>query len=63
MVYACGQDPATVTFEEVMIGLPSQLSVAVAVPVVAGNVLDVQSMVTFAGQVISGTVVSTIQMV
>ncbi len=41
-----------------MIGEAVQLSEAVAVPVVAGKVLAVQEIVTFAGQVIVGLVES-----
>ena len=40
-----------------------QLSVLVAVPVVAGSVLAVQDIVTFAGQVTAGKVVSDILIV
>lgn len=40
IVSSCGQAPATITSLEVMIGI-AQLSVAVAVPVLAGNVLAV----------------------
>ena len=32
IVYSCGQAPPTVTSDEVMVGVPSQASVAVAVP-------------------------------
>ena len=44
-------------------GTAVQLSVLVAVPVVAGSVLAVQDIVTFVGQVIAGSVVSDILMV
>lgn len=54
-----GQAPATVTSENVTIGDPVQLSVAVAVPVLAGNELAEQSMVTFGGQVIAGGALSS----
>jgi hypothetical protein len=40
-----------------------QLSVAVADPVFAGNVLAVQFNVTFAGQVICGAALSSIAMI
>ena len=40
-----------------------QLSVAVAIPVVAGSVLDVHCIVTLAGQVITGGVLSSTVMV
>jgi hypothetical protein len=63
MVYSCGHDPATVTSEEVIVGEASQLSVAVAVPVLAGNVLAVQSIVIFAGQVKTGAALSSTKMV
>lgn len=59
IVYSCGQFPAIVTSEEVIVGVPSQLSVAVAVPVLAGKVLAVQSTVTLAGQVMEGAASSS----
>ena len=40
MVLACGHDPPTVKSLKVTVGVPSQLSVAVAIPVVAGAVLE-----------------------
>ena len=40
-VNACGHDPDTVASLIVIVGVASQLSVAVAVPVLAGNVLAV----------------------
>jgi hypothetical protein len=46
-----------------IIGVPSQLSVAVAVPVFAGKVLAVHCMVTFAGHDITGAVLSSTMMV
>jgi hypothetical protein len=58
MVRSAGQLPPTVTSEKVIVGELSQPSVAVAVPVFAGNVLAVHSIVTFAGQVITGAVPS-----
>jgi hypothetical protein len=63
MVYSCGHAPATVTLEKVMVGEPSQLSVAVAVPVFAGNVLAVQRTVIFGGQVKTGPALSSTKMV
>jgi len=54
IVLSCGHAPAVVTSEKVMVAEASQLSVAVAVPVLAGNVLAVQRTVTLAGQVIAG---------
>ena len=41
IVLSCGHAPLTVTSLDVMVGVESQLSVAVAVPVLAGNVLAV----------------------
>ena len=58
-MYSCGQPPPTVTSEEVTVGVASQLSVAVAVPVLTGNVLAVHSIVNEAGQVICGAMVSS----
>ena len=52
ILYDCVQGPAMVLSEEVMTGEGSQLSVAVAKPLSAGNVLAVHWIVTFAGQVI-----------
>ena len=46
-----------------MAGTAVQLSVLVAVPVVAGSVLAVQDIVTFGGQVTAGRVVSDMFMV
>jgi len=59
MVLSCGHAPPTVTSLEVIVGVPSQLSVAVAVPVLAGNVLAEQSIVTFVGQVSTGATLSS----
>ena len=44
-------------------GIASQLSVAVALPVFAGKVLAVHSIVVFGGQVIIGGVLSSTRMV
>ena len=63
IVYSCAQAPATVTSEDVIVGVASQLSVAVADPVLAGNVLAVQRIVTFAGQVMAGATLSSITIV
>ena len=53
IVYSCGQvGDAVVTSAYVIVGMTSQLSVAVAEPVLAGNVLAVHSIVTLIGQVI-----------
>ena len=53
-----------VTSVEVIVGVKSQLSVAVAVPFVPpGAVLAVHSMVRFGGQVITGGVLSSTKMV
>ncbi len=49
---------ATVTSVCVMVGVASQKSVAVAVPVLAGSVLPVQETVTFPGQDMIGGVLS-----
>ena len=57
------QIPAMVTSEKVMVADGSQLSVAVAVPVAAGNVLPVHNTVMFAGHVIAGPVLSSTKMV
>jgi hypothetical protein len=60
MVYSCGHvGEATVTSLKVTVGIASQLSVAVAVPVFAGNVLAVHSIVVLAGHVIIGAVLSS----
>jgi len=50
--------PVTVTSVYVMTGKAVQLSVAVAVPVVAGSVVAGQFRIIFAGQVIIGAVIS-----
>jgi hypothetical protein len=59
IVLSCGHAPPIVTSLEVMVGVPSQLSLAVAVPVLAGSVLAEQSMVTFKGQVSTGAILSS----
>ena len=61
MVYSCGQTVLwTVTSVDVIVGVGSQLSVAVAVPLVPpGAVLAVHSIVKFGGQVMTGGVLSS----
>ena len=51
--------PATVISEKAILGEVSQLSVAVARPVLPGAVLAVHEIVTFAGQVITGATLSS----
>lgn len=63
IVLSCGHTPATVTSEKVIVAELSQLSVAVAVPVFAGNVLAVHRMVIFAGQVMAGPWLSSTKMI
>jgi hypothetical protein len=58
MVRSCGHAPPVMISVKPISSMPSQLSVAVAEPVAAGNVFAVQAMVTFAGQVITGGVSS-----
>ena len=48
------QLPAVIVSLEVMLLIPLQSSIAVAVPVAAGSFEAVQSTVTLAGQVITG---------
>ena len=54
MVFSCGQLPGIIISTGTTGGDIVQLSVAVAVPVLAGAVLSEHSMVTLAGQVIDG---------
>ena len=65
IVYSCGHAPPIVTSVDVMVGVKSQLSVAVAVPFVPpGAVLAVHWMVILGGQkVITGGVLSSTKMV
>jgi len=63
MVNSCGHAPATVASEKPIVGVPSQLSVAVALPVVAVAVLVLHCTVIFAGQVTTGGVLSSTNMV
>jgi hydrogenase maturation factor HypE len=58
IVISCGQDPPVVISLKVIAGIAAQLSVAVAIPVLAGSVLAVHSIVIFGGQVITGGWVS-----
>jgi hypothetical protein len=59
ITYDCGQLPAASLSLELTLGLPSQLSVALAEPVFDGAVLSSHSTVTSAGTTRSGAVVST----
>jgi hypothetical protein len=60
IVYSCTHTgDAAVTSLNDIVGVRSQRSVAVAVPVTAGRVLDVHSIVTFTGQVMIGGVESS----
>ena len=47
-------EPGAFASDELMVAIPLQSSTAVALPVLDGFVEAVQSMVTFAGQVIVG---------
>jgi len=59
MVYSWGHMPPAVTSANVIVGVPSQLSVAVAVPVLAGAVLAVHWIVMLGGQVMAGARLSS----
>jgi hypothetical protein len=63
IVNSSGHDPPIVTSLNVIEGVLSQLSVAVALPVLAGNVLAVHSIVIFGGHVIIGAWLSFIVMI
>ena len=64
MVYSCGQvGEAIVASVKLKVGIASQLSVAVALPVLAGKVLAVHSIVVLAGHVIIGGVLSSTKIV
>lgn len=63
MVNSCGHAPPTVTSLEVIVGVASQLSVAVAVPVLPGKVLSVHCIVILAGHEMAGATLSSITMV
>ena len=62
IVLSCGQAPAIVASLKVIVGVASQ-SVAVAEPVLIGNVLAVHCIVKFAGHIIAGGVLSSTTMV
>ena len=62
IVISTGQAPPIVTSENVIIGEPVQLSVAVAVPVAAGSELAEQLIVVFGGHVIAGAWLSSTKM-
>ena len=49
IVLSWGQAPPTLTSLKMTVGVASQLSLAVGLPVFAGNVLAVHSIVTFGG--------------
>ena len=63
IVRSCGHAPAIVASVKVTVGVPSQLSDAVAVPVLAGSVLAVHCIVVLGGQVIVGAVLSSTKIV
>ena len=63
MVEAFGQPPAVVTSTNETAGVPSQLSVAVAVPVAGGEESSSHSMVTSAGKERIGSVASSSVMI
>lgn len=63
MILSWGHAPPDTTSLEAMVGEPSQLSVAVAVPVLAGKVLAVHWIVIFWGHVIDGATLSSIVMI
>ena len=58
MALSCGHEPSTIASLKVMVDNVSQLSVAVAIPVAAGSVLAVHSIVKLGGQVFVGGTVS-----
>jgi len=58
-----GQLPEAVTSLKMTKGAVSQLSLAVAVPVLAGNVLPLHAMVTFGGHTMEGGTLSSTKMV
>ena len=59
MPLSCAHDPPAVASLNVITGVASQLSVAVALPVSAGSVLSVHSIVILAGQVMIGAWLSS----
>ena len=62
IVYSCGHAPAMVTSPRTTNKVASHASLVVGIPVVAGSVLAEQEMVTFAGHVITGLMLSSIVM-
>ena len=56
--YVCGHGPGVIISLALTTGDESQLSFEIAIPVLAGNVLDEQVMVIFGGQLITGTTLS-----
>jgi hypothetical protein len=62
IVFSWGHPPATIT-SVLVIEIVEQLSVAVAVPVLAGSVLAVHWIVTLGGQIIVGEALSSTTMV
>jgi hypothetical protein len=58
IVISCGHDPPVVTSLKVRVGVTSQLSVAIANPVLSGPELSEHCIVIFAGQVMTGSRVS-----
>ena len=63
IVEASGQAPGFTTSEKEIVGVASQLSVAVAVPLAAGEESSSHSMVASGGSVRIGTDVSSIVIV
>jgi hypothetical protein len=63
IVLSCVHTPATVTSLKVTAGALLQLSEAVAVPVLAGKVLAVHSIVIFGGHEITGGTLSSMKIV
>ena len=59
IVSSNGHTPKTISSLKSTVGVPVQLSVAVAEPVSGGNVPSAQSIVMFAGQVITGGTLSS----
>ncbi len=62
IVNSCGHAPGVTRSVNVTTGLGSQLSVQLAEPVLAGSVGTSHSIVTSAGHVITGGVLSTTEM-
>src|SRR5690606_3348484 len=59
IVSSSGHAPPTTTSVNVIVSVPSQLSVAVAIPVVAGRVLAAHDIVIFDGQAMDGARLSS----